>query len=155
MSRKKLFLFLILALIIAVVVTDYFILHPKKITYSGYVAKIIFEKCTPCHRQGEVGIFPLVTYQDAARRAKMIAKIAREKTMPPWPADYNYVHYAGERYLTEEEIKMLEDWVEGEAPLGDSTKIPPVPEFPRGSQLGKPDLVLKMKDVIPLPGDNK
>jgi hypothetical protein len=154
MSRKKLFVYLIFMLLIVVIAADYFILRPKEVTYSQ-VAKIIFTQCTPCHRQGEVGVFPLVTYHDAARRAKMIAKSAREKIMPPWPADYNYVHYAGERYLTEKEIKILERWAESGAPLGDSTKIPAVPEFPTGSQLGKPDLVVKMKDVIPLPGDNK
>jgi hypothetical protein len=154
-SRKKIFLYLIAGLFAAGVVIDYFIWGSKKVTYSSDVAKILYGKCTPCHRQGEAGIFPLVTFRDAERRAKMIAKTAREKTMPPWPADYNYVHYAGERYLTEEEIKILEDWAERGAPVGDSTKIPPVPEFPRGSQLAKPDLVLKMKEAVPLPGDNK
>ncbi len=148
-------LYSIFGLVAVIVVTDYFVIHRQKITYSSHIAKIIFEKCTPCHREGEAAIFPLVTYKDASRRAKMLAQVAREKIMPPWPADYNCVHYAGERYLTEEEIKILEDWAENGAPLGDSTKIPPLPEFPRGSQLGKPDLVLKMKDVIPLPGDNK
>src|ERR1044071_7053195 len=93
MSRKKLFVYIIFALVIVIGITDYFFLRTEKITYSSHVAKIIFDKCTPCHRQGEVGIFPLVTYRDAARRAKMLAKSAREKIMPPWPADYNYVHY--------------------------------------------------------------
>ncbi|MBK5284492.1 MAG: hypothetical protein JJE25_03750 [Bacteroidia bacterium] len=155
MSGRKLLLYLIIFLFIAGVAIDYFILRSEKITYSNHIAKIIYEKCTPCHRQGEVGIFPLVSYQDAERRAKMLAKVTREKTMPPWPADNNYQHYVGERYLTELEIKMISDWAENGAPLGDSTKAPPLPEFPTGSQLGKPDLVLKMKDVIPLPGDNK
>jgi hypothetical protein len=110
MSRKKLFLFLIIVLFTAGLVIDYFILHREKITYSSHIAQIIYEKCTPCHRAGEVGIFPLTTYHDAERRAKMLAKVTSEKTMPPWPADYSYVHYAGERYLTEEEIKMISDW---------------------------------------------
>ena len=135
--------------------TDYFVFRRSEVTYSSHVAKIIFDKCTPCHREGEAAIFPLVTYKDAARRAKMLAKVVRDKTMPPWPADYNYVHYAGERYLTNEEIKILEEWAENGTPLGDASKIPPLPEFPVGSQLGKPDLVLKMRDVIPLPGDNE
>ena len=155
MSRKKIFLYLILGLLVTGIGVDYFILQSKKVTYSGDVAKIIYEKCTPCHRTGEAGIFPLVTYSDAQRRANMIAHVARDKTMPPWPADYNYVHYAGERYLTEKEIEILEDWAKAGAPIGDSAKIPTVPEFTAGSQLGKPDLVVKMKDVIPLPGDNK
>ena len=46
----------------------------------------------------------------------MLAKVIREKTMPPWPADYNYQHYAGERYLTDKEIKMISDWAENGAP---------------------------------------
>ena len=155
MSRKNLFIIFLIGIFVTGVVTYYFVLNREKITYSNHIAKIIYEKCTPCHRVGEAGIFPLVTYRDAERRAKMIAKVTSEKTMPPWPADYSYQHYAGERYLTEEEIKMISDWAENDAPIGDSTKIPPLPEFPSGSQLGKPDLVLKMKDVIPLPGDNK
>ena len=155
MSRRKSLLYLTLFLFATGLAIDYFILQREKITYCNHIAKIIYEKCTPCHRQGEAGIFSLISYHDAERRAKMIAKVTLEKTMPPWPADYNYVHYAGERYLTREEINMISDWADNGAPVGDSTKIPPLPEFPGGSQLGKPDLVLKMKDVIPLHGDNK
>ena len=155
MPGRKLLLTLIFILFVAGLVIDYFILRKEKITYSNHIAKIIYEKCMPCHRSGEAGIFPLLTYHDAARRAKMIAKVTSEKTMPPWPADYNYMHYTGERYLTGEEIKMISDWAEAGAPMGNSTIIPAPPEFPSGSQLGKPDLVLKMREAVPLPGDNK
>jgi hypothetical protein len=155
MPRGKLLLYLTLLVFVAGLVIDYLILHREKVTYSSHIAKIIYEKCTPCHRAGEAGVFPLTTYRDAQRRAKMLARVTSDKIMPPWPADYNYLHYAGERYLTDKEIKMISDWAENGAPLGDSTKIPPLPELPTNSQLGKPDLVLKMKDVIPLPGDNK
>src|SRR5207249_5565490 len=34
-------------------------------------------------------------------------------------------------------------------------RLPPKPDFPEGSMLGKPDLVVKMREPVRIPGDNK
>jgi hypothetical protein len=74
--------------------------------------------------------------------------------MPPWPADKHYQQYANERGLTDNEINLIGEWIDIGAPLGDSTKLPAPPKFPEGSELGKPDLVIKMRDSFHIKGNN-
>jgi len=75
--------------------------------------------------------------------------------MPPWPADPSYRHFLGERVLSHDEIEIIKKWVEGGRPAGDPARLPPKPEFPQGSMLGKPDLVVKMREPLRIPGDNR
>ncbi len=61
----------------------------------------------------------------------------------------------GDRSLSDEEIKTIKDWVEGGSPEGNPADAPKPPTFPVGSQLGTPDLVLKMKEAWTVQGNNK
>lgn len=125
------------------------------ITFAAHIAPIIYENCTPCHRPGSAGPFSLISYDDAAKRKKMIREVTRSRYMPPWPADPDYRHFLGERVLSQEEIDLIGAWVAQGAPLGDSSRIPPPPVFPTGSQLGAPDLVLTMEEAFAIRGDNR
>jgi hypothetical protein len=124
-------------------------------TFSEDIAPIIFKNCAPCHRQGEVGPFPLLTYEDVVKKAKTIAAVTQSRYMPPWPADPSYSHFAGERVLNEEDIQLIKSWVEHGSPAGDQAKLPPQPQFNTTSKLGPPDLVVKMLEPVRLPGDHK
>ncbi|MBA2408141.1 MAG: hypothetical protein H0V65_09155 [Chitinophagales bacterium] len=73
--------------------------------------------------------------------------------MPPWPADPSYSHFEGENYLTENEISLINDWVEAGSPFGDSAVMIPFPKFNRGSMIGTPDAVLKIKPFL-IKGDH-
>src|SRR5580700_10903261 len=77
----------------------------KQVTYSENIAPLIYKHCTTCHRAGSAGTFNLVTYEDVRKHARQIELVTRTRVMPPWPADFNYSHFAGENYLSEEEIK--------------------------------------------------
>src|SRR5215475_13242965 len=113
-------------------------------TFSQDIAPIIYKNCAPCHRPGEAGPFSLLTYEDAAKKAKTIGAVTQSRYMPPWPADPSYSHFLGERVLTDDDIRTIQRWVTNGAPAGDPAKLPPQPQFPQGSALGKPDLVVKM-----------
>jgi hypothetical protein len=128
---------------------------PEYITFSEHIAPIIYKNCTTCHRPGEAGPFNLLTYQDAASRAKLMKFVTQTRFMPPWPADASYSHFIDEKVLSDEEIKMIASWVDNGCPKGDSTKLPKLPAFPTGSQLGKPDLVIKLRDIYKIKGDGK
>jgi len=41
----------------------------QSVTFYRQIAPILFEHCAPCHRPGEAGPFPLLTYEDARKRA--------------------------------------------------------------------------------------
>lgn len=123
------------------------------ITYAEHIAPIIFKNCTPCHREGEAAPFNLYSYNDLKQRSALIKFVTKTRFMPPWPADASYTHFVGEKILTEDEIALIEKWVDDGCALGDSTKIPPLPKFEKGSQLGKPDLVIKLRDIYKIKGD--
>jgi hypothetical protein len=124
-------------------------------TFNEDVAPIVFKNCVPCHRPGEAGPFPLLTYQDVWKKAKTIAAVTQDRYMPPWPADPTYRHFLGERVLTDKEIQTIKRWVEEGTPEGDSAKRPAQPQFPSGSHIGTPDLVVKMREPLRIRGDNK
>src|SRR5258708_752699 len=127
----------------------------KKITFAEHVASIVFKKCTPCHRPGSAGTFNFLTYEDVKKRASTIALVTQTRTMPPWPADASYSHFQDEKVLTDEELKMIKDWIAQDAPEGDSKKMAPEPQFPDNSLYGKPDVVLTMKAAYRIEGNNK
>jgi tetratricopeptide (TPR) repeat protein len=111
-------------------------------TYTKDVAPILFSRCAPCHRPGEVAPFPLLTYADAQQRATKIAAETRERHMPPWLPERGEFPIVGERRLSEEQIAVLERWAQAGAPEGNASDLPPAPAFPDGWQLGRPDAVV-------------
>ena len=131
--------------------------HDPVPTFSETIAPIIFKNCAVCHRPGEAGPFPLLSYQDVVNKAHTIEAVTQSRYMPPWPADPSYTHFLGERILTQTEIENIALWVKNGTPLGDAAKIPPLPDFPRITStgvLGTPDLVVRMKEPLHIPGDN-
>ncbi|HLH31047.1 MAG TPA: cytochrome c [Terriglobia bacterium] len=123
-------------------------------TFSEDIAPIVFKNCAPCHRPGEAGPFSLLTYEDVRKKARTIAAVTQTRYMPPWPADPSYRHFLGERFLTDEQITLIKNWVATGMPAGDAAKLPPQPQFPKSSY-GTPDLVVKMREPVHIPGDSK
>jgi hypothetical protein len=124
-------------------------------TFAEDIAPIIFRNCSPCHRPGEAGPFPLLSYDDVKKKARTIAAVTQARYMPPWPADPSYSHFLRERVLTEQQIALIKNWVANGEPAGDLAKAPPLPQFPKGSAFGTPDLVVRMREPMHIPGDNK
>ncbi len=126
----------------------------QEVTFSEHIAPIIYKNCTPCHRKGSAGPFSFTNYDEVVRKAKTIKKVTQSGFMPPWPADPTYSNFAGEKKLSALEIALIGKWVDDKCPLGDGSKIPALPFFPEGSQLGKPDLVIPFPE-IGIAGDNQ
>lgn len=124
-------------------------------TFNKDVAPILWKQCASCHRNGEVGPFPLLTYKDAAKRAEFIVKITQSKRMPPWPPEPEFGSFHDERRLSKEELKTLADWAEAGAPEGNAADLPAMSKFPEGWQLGEPDLVLKMPRAFTIPAEGR
>jgi mono/diheme cytochrome c family protein len=119
-------------------------------TFNKDIAPIIWNNCAACHHAGEVAPFTLASYKDVQKRAKQIAKITHDRTMPPWHAEPGYGDFADERRLTEAQLALIRQWVDAGAPEGDPADLPPLPKFPEGWTLGQPDIVLKMPEPYTL-----
>jgi mono/diheme cytochrome c family protein len=122
-------------------------------TFTRDVASILYQHCATCHHPGEVAPFPLLTYQDAAKRAKLIATVTASRYMPPWQPEPGYGHFQGERRLRDADIATLRRWAEARAPEGDPAQLPPAPHFPEGWQLGPPDMTIRMPKPFSIAAD--
>ena len=118
------------------------------LTFGKDIAPIIFENCTSCHRSGGAAPFSLTTFQQVNRKKNTILGVTQSGLMPPWPADRNYSHFLGERYLTEVDKQKIKDWIEGGAPEGDTSLLPDLPEYDTYSYIGKPDTTVWFDSIL-------
>lgn len=122
-------------------------------TFNRDIAPILYRNCSGCHRPGEVAPFPLLTYQDAARRASLISTVTRKRIMPPWKAEPGYGEFQDERRLTGDQIALIQQWAATGAPEGDAREKPAPPAFFEGWQTGQPDRVVKPAGEFSVPAD--
>ena len=70
--------------------------------------------------------------------------------MPPWLPERGDVAFANERRLRDDQIAMIQQWVEDGSPEGEAADRPAIPTWPEGWQLGQPDLILSLPAPYPL-----
>jgi tetratricopeptide (TPR) repeat protein len=123
------------------------------VTFFKNIAPIVYKECAPCHRPGESGPFPLLTYDDVKRHAAQIADVTKRRYMPPWQPEQGYGDFAEERRLSDAQIQLIRQWVDQGALAGSATQAPALPKFTPEWQLGKPDLVLHVTQPYQLSAD--
>jgi hypothetical protein len=125
----------------------------EKITFTKDVAPLLWKHCAGCHRPGGAGPFPLLTYEDAAKRANFLRHITSSRRMPPWRPEPEFGSFQSDRRLSDSDLQTLARWSRVGAPKGDPKDLPPLPKFLDGWQLGEPDLVLQMAEPYKVPVD--
>ena len=161
MSRRVLFLALASAVVLTPLIghsqssrtpASRLATSPASVTFAETIAPIVYTNCVTCHRPGEAAPFPLISYEDVAKRGALIAKVTESRYMPPWHAEPGFGEFVGERRLTDEQIATIAAWVKQGMPRGDETKMPKLPQFPAdGWRLGQPDLILEMPIAFEVP----
>lgn len=115
----------------------------RAVNYATDVAPILNRRCVACHRPGEVAPFSLVGYDNAKKWSHMTANVTGKRVMPPWKAVEGFGEFQDENRLTADEIDILKQWDEQNAPRGNKKQEPAAPKFPSGEwTLGQPDVVL-------------
>jgi hypothetical protein len=120
-------------------------------TFYRNVLPILQEHCHACHRPGEIGPMPLVSYEQVRPNARAITDTVRARKMPPWFADRRVGHFSNDPSLTPEEIETLVSWADANAPAGTPEAAPPTREWTKGWNIPQPDLVVKMSKPVMLP----
>jgi|HubBroStandDraft_1064217.scaffolds.fasta_scaffold05035_3 Flp pilus assembly protein TadD len=115
----------------------------EPITFYKHIAPIVYHSCAPCHRPGEPGPFPLLTYTDVNKHGRQIVSAVKRRYMPPWLPAAGYGDFQEDRRLTDDQIRLIEEWVRQGAPAGSPDHALPLPKFVPGWQLGAPDLVIE------------
>ncbi len=98
-----------------------------RLTYTREISRLLVERCGRCHREGGGAPMSLLSYAEARPWAKAIKEEVLERRMPPGGAVRGYGSLAGDVSLSQEELHLVADWVEGGAPEGDPAYLPTLP----------------------------
>ncbi|MGD9722783.1 MAG: redoxin domain-containing protein [Pirellulales bacterium] len=121
-------------------------LADSEITYSKHIAPIFNDNCVYCHRPGQIAPFPLTNYEESVGWAEMVREVTSLRRMPPWHADPKVGHFRNDARLSDQEIELINRWVDSGAPQGDPKDLPPAPVFATGWQIPQPDEVVYMAE---------
>ena len=124
-------------------------------TFNRDIAPLLYEHCATCHHPGEVAPFSLLSYQDAAKRAKLIATVTASRYMPPWKAEPGHGDFRNDRSLSTAQITAIHDWAEAGAPEGEAAEKPTPPVFAEGWHIGTPEKVFTVPSKYTVPADGR
>jgi hypothetical protein len=114
------------------------------VTFTKDVLPILQKNCQSCHRPGQIGPMPLLTYEQVRPWARAIRAQVVERAMPPWHADPQYGHFTNDRSLKQSDIDMIVGWVDGGAPQGDVRNAPAPVIWPAAGWQVQPDVVVTL-----------
>src|ERR1700760_2263486 len=101
------------------------------------VLPILQDHCQSCHRAGEIGPMPLLTYEQARPYAAAIREALQTRRMPPWGAASASVKFANDPSLSDHDRQIVLDWAANKAPAGNPADAPPAKVFSDGWNIGK------------------
>jgi hypothetical protein len=102
--------------------------YTTKITWSRDVSRIVYRNCASCHRPGGTS-FSLMTYKEARPWAEALKQQVLTRRMPPWNAVKGFGEFKDDHGMTQEDLEIIAEWVEGGAPEGNPLHLPPLPDF--------------------------
>jgi len=116
-----------------------------EVTWTGQIAAIFSERCVECHQPGEIAPFSLVNYEDAIGWGETIVEAVDAGRMPPWFASPEHGHFANENRLSDDEKRLIAQWVKAGSPHGAGEAIAVAPE--RAEEVSGPELVIPMSET--------
>jgi len=117
------------------------------LTWNREISRVFFRRCADCHRTGG-SAFSLMTYAEVQPRLTQIKHQVLNRLMPPWGAVKGFGDFRNDQGLTQEEIELISDWIDADAPRGNNPNVlPPVPKFSKPSNFTRP------RDSLNVQGD--
>jgi peroxiredoxin len=123
------------------------------VNYAKHVSRILRDRCTACHREGEIAPFSLASYKRAAGWAEMIDEVVQAGRMPPWHASPKYGSFSNEARLSDEEKRIISAWVAAGTPEGDPRDLPEPARYTEGWRIPAPDLVVPLPRTVEIPAE--
>ncbi|HWB77243.1 MAG TPA: hypothetical protein VG755_19890 [Nannocystaceae bacterium] len=125
-------------------------------TYYEDVLPLVAQHCQSCHEAEGIGPFDISDYETAKLLAPAIAGHTAARSMPPFVADNTGAcnTFANARWLSDDEIDLLQRWSDAGAPEGDPSTprpVPPVPATLKGDDVtvfSSPDAYVAVPDEV-------
>jgi len=126
----------------------------EDVTYASHIARIMEKNCVQCHQPGQVGPFPLTSYEKVSGWSAMIDQVVRAGRMPPWNAasEFDGV-FMNQRSLSRKDKETLLAWIERGMPRGEAVEAAAKKQKPQRYRIGKPDKVYSMQESFLVPKD--
>jgi len=121
------FLFILVCAVSGAVLTAHNI-GATPVTWNREISRLVFDKCASCHRP-EGTAFSMLTYVDVQPRLVEIKTSVLSRRMPPWGAIKGFGDFRNDQALTQEQIELIVDWIQNDAPRGNNRRA--LPEAPK------------------------
>src|SRR5215471_20491919 len=118
--------------------------YSTKITWSRDISRIVNRNCASCHRP-DGSSFSLMTYKEARPWAESFKQQVLERRMPPWNAVKGFGEFKNDRGLTQEDLEVIAEWVDGGAPEGNALYSPPAPDFSSAGEKPAPEKSIALR----------
>ncbi len=120
-------------------------------TFNKDILPILQRNCQECHRPGEIGPFPLLTYEQTRPWTAAIKASVLQRKMPPWFADKHYGRFSNDRSLPQQDIDAIVSWANAGAPKGKDADRPASAAFVDGWGIPKPDVIFELPEPYQIP----
>jgi hypothetical protein len=117
------------------------------ITWNREISRLMYDKCASCHRPDGTA-FALMTYQDVQPRIVAIKDAVLSRRMPPWGAVKGFGEFRNDQALTQEQLELITDWIEDDAPRGNNPNV-----LPKDPKFEKPPSYKAPKNGIVVQGE--
>ncbi len=119
-------------------------------TFANDVSAIFQEKCEVCHRPGQMGPMPLVTYENVRPWVRSIRSKVASRVMPPWHLDrtVGIQSFKNDISLSERQIETIVKWIDAGAPLGNPGDLPPAKKWPSDDVWHLADIYSRPPDLV-------
>ena len=108
------------------------------LTWNRDISRVFYNRCAVCHRP-DGSAFSLMTYPEVQPRLTEIKNAVLNRRMPPWGAVKGFGDFRNDQALTQEEIELISDWIDADAPKGNNPNLlPALPKFKKPPPFEKP-----------------
>ena len=120
------------------------------ITWNREISRLIYDKCASCHRP-DGSAFSLMTYRDVQPRVTEIKAAVLSRRMPPWGAIKGFGDFRNDEALTPEQIELMVDWIQNDAPRGNNRQaLPATPQFSAPPVYTPPGALIEIRGSLTL-----
>ena len=121
-----------------------------QITWNREISRIVYDHCASCHREGGTS-FSLMTYREAQPYADEIKEAVLTRRMPPWGAVKGFGEFRNDQGLTQEQVELVTNWVEGGIMKGNNPNmLPKPPKFEPTAPFRPPAGALRISGTVML-----